>query len=126
MPFRASVRASYDAALSIPGHAGGSGRTHGHGYQVEAILESEGTDSSGFVADFERIQAELDRVAGELDHRLLNELEPFRERAPSAEHQARYFYERLVTWVEESLAPGVRLARVRVIQRPDAWAEYEP
>lgn len=120
------MRASYDAALSIPGHPGDSARTHGHGYQVEVVLEAEETDASGFVADFERVQAELDRLAGELDHRRLNDLEPFRERVPSAEHQARYFYERLRSWVEESLRDGVRLARVRVMQRPEAWAEYEP
>ena len=65
MVYRAAVTASYDSALFIPGDEGAAGRTHGHGYTVEAVLEADGLDGSGFVADFERAQPLLDEVAAE-------------------------------------------------------------
>jgi 6-pyruvoyltetrahydropterin/6-carboxytetrahydropterin synthase len=124
--YRCSVRASYDAALYIPGDKGPSGRTHGHGYTVEAVLESDSLDPAGFVVDFERIQPHLAGLAEQLDHRLLNELEMFQGATPSAERQAEFFYQRLGAIVEREFGSSVRVAKVKVIQLPDAWAEYEP
>ena len=126
MVFRAAVRASYDAALFMPGAGTPSSRTHGHGYTVEAVLESDTTDDHGFVADFETVEPLLAGIAAELDHRLLNELEAFRDTVPSAERQAEYFFRRLGQAIERELGGRVRLVRIRVIQEPDAWAEYEP
>ncbi len=125
MAYRVAVRAGYDSALYIPGDPGAAGRTHGHGYTVEAVLEAEALDGTGFVVDFERLQPQLDAIAQELDHRLLNELEPFRGTAPTAEHQARYFFQRLSEEVRAEFGPRVRVAKIRVVQEPDAWAEYE-
>ncbi len=127
MVYRAAVRATYDAALFIPGADGPSGRKHGHRYTVEAVLESNRTDEFGFVADFDNVQARLAAIAAELDHQLLNELDAFQDDTPSAERQAEYFYRRLSSAIEEVSTNGsVRLVRIRVTQEPEAWAEYEP
>ena len=126
MVYRCSIRASYDAALYIPGDEGPAGRTHGHGYSVEAVLESASLDAAGFVVDFEKIQPHLAELADQLDHRLLNELELFEGATPSAERQAEFFYQRLSAIVEREFGSTVRVAKVKVIQLPDAWAEYEP
>jgi 6-pyruvoyltetrahydropterin/6-carboxytetrahydropterin synthase len=124
--YRVAVRASYDSALFIPADEGPSGRTHGHRYTVEAVLEAQDVDELGFVADFDRVQPRLAAIARELDHRLLNELEPFRDGAPSAERQAEYFYRRLSGAIEEECGSRVRLLKIKVTQEPEAWAEYEP
>jgi 6-pyruvoyltetrahydropterin/6-carboxytetrahydropterin synthase len=126
MVYRLAVRASYDAALFIPGAEGPSGRTHGHRYTVEAVLEAQKLDELGFVADFDAVQPRLAAIARELDHHLLNDLEPFHEGAPSAERQAEFFYRRLSPEIEDAYGPAVRLAKIRVVQEPDAWVEYEP
>ena len=91
MVFRATVRSSYDVALFIPGDPGPCGRTHGHRYTVEAVLESDRLDEVGFVADFDSVQPLLASISDQLDHRLLNDLEIFRDRTPSAEAQAEFF-----------------------------------
>ncbi len=126
MVFRAAVRATYDVALFFPGDDGPSGRTHGHRYTVEAVLESQAVGASGIVADFERVQPLLAAVANELDHRVLNELESFRGVVPSAERQAEFFFRRLSDDVDREFGGRVRLAKIKVIQEPDAWVEYEP
>jgi len=126
MGYRGAVRASYDAALFIPGVEGPAGRTHGHRYTVEAVLEARELNQDGFVADFDQVQPLLAALVAQLDHRLLNELEPFRAGAPSAERQAEYFYRRLSEEIEREWGPRVRVVRIRVIQEPEAWVEYEP
>lgn len=125
MVFRCSVRARYDAALRISGVGEGSSRTHGHGYTVEAVIEAKELDANGFVVDFEIVEPELKRITAELDHRLLNELEPFAGSTPSAEHQARYLFSRLSAVLAARFGDRVRLDRIRVIQEPDAWVEYQ-
>ncbi len=89
-------------------------------------MESDSLDPAGFVVDFERIQPHLAGLAEQLDHRLLNELEMFQGATPSAERQAEFFYQRLGAIVEREFGSSVRVAKVKVIQLPDAWAEYEP
>ena len=126
MGYRGAVRASYDAALFIPGVEGPAGRTHGHRYTVEAVLEARELNQDGFVADFDQVQPLLAALVAQLDHRLLNELEPFRDGVPSAERQAEYFYRRLSEEIEREWGPRVRVVRIRVIQEPEAWVEYEP
>ncbi len=126
MVFRAAVRARYDAALFFPNDEGPAGRIHGHGYTVEAVLESEGLGGSGFVADFDKVQPLLAGVASDLDHRLLNGLEPFVGVVPSAERQAEYIYRRLSREVEREYGKSVHVVKIRVVQEPGAWAEYEP
>ncbi len=97
---------------------------HGHSYVVEAVLEAEELDTFGFVVDFEAVQPSLAAIAAELDHRVLNELEAFEGVVPSAERQAEYFYHRLRGALEEQDVRA-RLVKIRVIQEPGAWAEYE-
>lgn len=93
---------------------------------MEAVLEADDLDESGFVVDFEVVQPELKKIAAELDHRLLNDLEPFSAGSPSAEHQALHFYARLAEALARRFEGRVRLARIRITQEPDAWVEYEP
>ncbi len=72
------------------------------------------------------MQPRLAGIARGLDHSLLNELPPFRDRVPSAEHQAEYIYRRLYSEIHSEYGTRVRLVKVRVIQEPGAWVEYEP
>ena len=51
-------------------------------------------DKSGLGIDFKILKAETNALLKNLDHKYLNELEPFRTVSPSSENIARYlFYE---------------------------------
>ena len=108
--FEITKSATFDAAHYFaegPEHRPYS-NLHGHSFRVEATVRGPTQEPVGWVADLADVDAALKRVAGELDHRLLNE-RPGLER-PTLEHLCLYFAERL-----KGEFPG--LSRI-VVSRP--------
>lgn len=66
----------FDAAHYMPhmreGHA--YRQVHGHSFRVQVTLRGHPGPETGWVMDFAALDAILDEVRGELDHRLLNEI----------------------------------------------------
>jgi len=57
-----------------------------------------------------------------LDHRNINELDPFVELQPSAENLARYILERVATKVDDE---RVQIYKVRCFETPTSVATYQ-
>jgi 6-pyruvoyltetrahydropterin/6-carboxytetrahydropterin synthase len=108
--FKARVLATFSAAHSLRGYRGDCERLHGHNYRVEAVVASESLDGTGMVMDFSELKGLLGGILEGLDHRLLNELAPFRDSNPSAENIARHIFGAMTG----ALAPGVSLVEVTV------------
>ena len=89
-------------------------RLHGHNYEVEVQLTSEGLDARGFVVDYGDLAAVKVWLGETFDHRHLNDV---LER-PTAELIARAVYDQF----HEQLP----LVAVRVSETPKTWAEYRP
>lgn len=95
---------------------------HGHNYVVEVTVAGEPDPRTGFVIDL----GLLDRILEEeirrpLDHRHLNHDVPefgSGGLVPSTENIARYIWKRL-----EPRIVGARLARVRLREDVDLWAD---
>lgn len=115
-----TVRSSFSAAHRLPEYEGNCERLHGHNWQVEMTVESEGLDSRGMALDFREMKAALAEILSRMDHKYLNEVPPFDRRNPSSENIARYIFEE----VEGKVPPPVRLSRVIVWESEDACAEY--
>lgn len=66
----------FDAAHYMPhmqeGHA--YRQVHGHSFRVQVTLRGNPSPGTGWVMDFAVLDALLEEVRGELDHRLLNEI----------------------------------------------------
>ena len=120
--FVVSVQAHYDSAHYLRHYKGKCERLHGHRYVVELALASEDVDRAGIAFDFVDVKRELRALADRLDHQNLNELEPFTELEPSAENQARYFYDELKRRLPEAMRDAVLY--VRVWETPTQWAQY--
>lgn len=92
--FEITKAATFDAAHHLPnGPQAPYTRLHGHSFRVEATLRGAAQPPVGWVADLGELDAALRRVAGELDHGLLNE-KPGLE-SPTLERLCLYFAERL-------------------------------
>jgi 6-pyruvoyltetrahydropterin/6-carboxytetrahydropterin synthase len=96
-------------------------RLHGHNWKVEVFLRSNQLDSVGLVRDFGEIKDATQQVLSEMDHRFLNELDPFREKNPSSEWIAAYLYERLSGQLN---AGPIRVSKVSVWESDTSCASY--
>jgi 6-pyruvoyltetrahydropterin/6-carboxytetrahydropterin synthase len=117
-----SVQAHYDSAHFLRNYHGKCERLHGHRYVVELALQTDVLDVAGIAFDFVIVKKELRNLANQLDHHNLNDLEPFLEVEPSAENQARWFYDELKTRFPAALADA--MLYVRVWETPTQWAQY--
>jgi len=94
---------------------------HGHNFKVEATVASEELNTDGIVLDFRVLKQWVNTILEELDHTFLNDLAPFRDITPTAEHIARFIYDRL----EKNAAPlGLAVSRVAVWESEGSKATY--
>ncbi|MBQ3393218.1 MAG: 6-carboxytetrahydropterin synthase QueD [Lachnospiraceae bacterium] len=133
------TEASFDAAHFLQGYEGKCRNLHGHRWRVVAEIKgetlSEAAQTRGMVVDFGDLKAVVKEMCDELDHCLIYEkgslrdatLAAFREEnfrvaevpfRPTAEHFARYFFEKV-------RAAGLRPHRVEVYETPSNCAAYE-
>ncbi len=117
-----NVEAHYDSAHFLRHYQGKCERLHGHHYVVHVALASETLNESGIAFDFVEIKRHLRAMADELDHQNLNDLPPFLEIEPSAENQAKYFYDELKRRLPADMAQAIVYARVW--ETPTQWAQY--
>lgn len=117
-----SVQAHYDSAHFLRNYKGKCERLHGHRYVVEAALTSEVLNQAGLAYDFVDVKRHLRALAERLDHENINDLPPFTEIEPSAENQARYFFDELREQMPGDMKDA--LLYVRVWETPTQWAQY--
>ena len=84
------VEADFAAAHCLEGYEGNCSRVHGHNWRVSVYLKCRELDSVGIGLDFRQIRKDLQDLLDGLDHKHLNDLEPFRAINPTSENIARY------------------------------------
>ena len=117
-----SVQAHYDSAHFLRKYKGKCERLHGHRYVVEAALMAEELNDGGLAYDFVDVKKHLRELADWLDHENINELPPFTEIEPSAENQARFFYDELKDRMPDDMKDA--LLYIKVWETPTQWAQY--
>ena len=95
---------------------------HGHNWKIEVCVSSETVDEAGVVIDFRALKKHVNAVVGTLDHKFLNELEPFKDQNPSSENIARYVAERLALQLKDP----IKVSRVTAWESERACATYYP
>jgi len=115
------VLADFASAHTLRGYPGACSRLHGHNWKIEAEVEANTLDEIGMAIDFKDIKREVRAIAEELDHQYLNDLEPFREINPTAEHIARYFFEELALRLNNG---RVRVSALTIWETDRACVRY--
>lgn len=116
------VEAHYDSAHFLRTYKGKCEKLHGHRYVVEAALMAEELNENGLAYDFVDVKKHLRALADWLDHENINELPPFTEIEPSAENQARFFFDELKQRMPETMKDA--LLYIKVWETPTQWAMY--
>jgi len=86
------VITEFASAHTLRDYPGACSRMHGHNWKVELEAIASKLDDVGMGVDFKQMKHIAREVGDRLDHRYLNELEPFTEINPTAENIAAYLY----------------------------------
>jgi 6-pyruvoyltetrahydropterin/6-carboxytetrahydropterin synthase len=68
-------------------------RMHGHSFRVEVAVEGDVPPEQGYLIDYGDIQAAIDVVFSQLDHRCLNDIDGLEN--PTSEMVAAWIWQRL-------------------------------
>jgi 6-pyruvoyltetrahydropterin/6-carboxytetrahydropterin synthase len=121
--FEVMIERNFSSAHQLRGYKGKCENLHGHNYKIEIYARGEELDNIGLLVDFGELKGAADEVVQYLDHRNINELEPFDEEVnPSAENLARYILERVSAQVGDD---RVQVYKVRCFETPTSVATYQ-
>lgn len=115
------VLTEFASAHTLRGYPGACARMHGHNWKVEVEVKARALDEVGMGVDFKVIKTAARDIGDRLDHRYLNELEPFTEVNPTAENIAAYFYRELVKALNNE---RIRVSSVTLWETDRACVRY--
>jgi 6-pyruvoyltetrahydropterin/6-carboxytetrahydropterin synthase len=95
---------------------------HGHNWKVEVEVQANELDSAGMGVDFKVIKRHTRAITDGLDHRYLNEIEPFDKINPTAENIAAYIFEQVSDTLNTST---VKVIAVTLWETDRACVRYQ-
>lgn len=120
--FRLKIGSQFSSSHQLRNYGGKCESMHGHNFHVEAEVEGEHLDpQTHILVDFKELKAVLNEIVDGLDHRHLNELEPFAVDNPSSENLARYIYAELQKGLSDR---PVWVHQVTVAEKEGSQASY--
>jgi 6-pyruvoyltetrahydropterin/6-carboxytetrahydropterin synthase len=119
--FTLFVRETFAAAHKLDLYEGKCEELHGHNFRVEALFRGDKVGREGMLLDFTVLKAYLREIVSDLDHKYINDIPFFKERASSSEYLALYIHDRLKDMVKKD---GVTVSEVRVWESDNAYAAY--
>ncbi len=119
--YELKIISNFAAAHQLRGFQGGCENLHGHNWKVEVFVRGEKLEENGLLLDFKIIKQKTEAVLDTLDHKFLNELEPFSSMNPSSENIACYLFEILSREVNSD---NVNVSKVTVWESDTACATY--
>ncbi len=115
------VLTSFASAHSLRDYPGDCRRLHGHNWKVEVEVIASELDNLGMGMDFKEIKRVAREVAGNLDHRYLNEIPPFDKINPTAENMASHIYSEIARQINNE---RVRVLAVTLWETDNACVRY--
>ncbi|MEZ4599179.1 MAG: 6-carboxytetrahydropterin synthase QueD [Syntrophotaleaceae bacterium] len=116
-----TVHSHFAAAHNLINYQGDCENLHGHNWKVEVTVSARELNTAGLGIDFKILKKETNRILDELDHKYLNELDPFRDQSPSSENIARFLFEQLGASLDSQ---NVAVKKVTVWESEYACASY--
>ncbi len=120
--YELKILSQFAAAHQLRDFGGKCEHMHGHNWKVEVFVRGATLEDNGLLIDFHEVKAATNRVLEKLDHKLLNEVEPFDRINPSSENIARHIFESVA---KELDSDAVSISRVTAWESDTACASYE-
>ena len=122
--YEITVEDTFAAGHYLRNYKGKCENPHGHNYKVRVTLTGGELDKAGLLVDFKDLKDVMKQVIDRLDHRMINDLEPFTELNPSAENLAKYFYDEANRKLGLVTQGRVRVKNVTVFETDTTTATY--
>jgi 6-pyruvoyltetrahydropterin/6-carboxytetrahydropterin synthase len=122
--YEVTVEADFSSGHYLRNYKGKCENPHGHNYKIRVTLAGVALDEAGLLLDFKLLKQVLRPVIERIDHRMLNELEPFIVLNPSAENLAKYFYDQTNKQLAEMTAGRVRVKDATIWETDTTTATY--
>lgn len=119
--YRLKISSNFASAHNLIHYQGDCENLHGHNWKVDVSVTAKELDKAGLGIDFKTLKAETKTLLKTLDHKYLNELEPFRNLSPSSENIARYIYQELSRKLNND---NIKVESVNVWESDFACASY--
>ena len=124
--YQVGIKNKFRARHFLVGDFAEETHPHEHEYVVEWICVTNVLDENGFAVDIAVMEEELQNQIGEIEGKLLNDLEFFKDRQVSVENMAHYIHTALVKKLSRrsfSLESIVEF-QVKIWESETAWAAY--
>ncbi|MDY0360271.1 MAG: 6-carboxytetrahydropterin synthase QueD [Desulforegulaceae bacterium] len=121
--YELKVTGSFAAAHRLSNVTEKCENLHGHNWRTELYIKSDKLNEFGVVIDFGIIKNYLREILGYLDHKYLNELEPFKNINASSEVLAKFISDEIEKRIENK---DISVSRVTVWESDNAAATYYP
>ncbi len=116
--YKIRVTEFFSGAHFLKNYKGKCENLHGHNWKVIAEVSSEKLNSEGMVIDFLELKRILKEILAKFDHRLLNELEEFKDLNPTSENICYVIYKKLKERLKDFKI------RITVFETPFSSASY--
>ena len=122
--YEVTVEDSFAAGHYLRNYKGKCENPHGHNYRVRVTLRGAELDKAGLLLDFKDLKEVMKHVIDRLDHKMLNDIEPFTSLNPSAENLARYFYDQANARLRSLTNGRVMVGDVTIWETDTTTARY--
>jgi 6-pyruvoyltetrahydropterin/6-carboxytetrahydropterin synthase len=115
------ILTDFASAHTLRDYPGDCSRMHGHNWKVEVEVRASELNEVGMAIDFKDIKQAARTLAKQLDHKYLNEIEPFDTINPTAENIAAWFFRELSRMLDSD---RVKIGAVTIWETDRASACY--
>ena len=118
--YRINITDHFSSAHQLRGYKGKCEELHGHNWKVQVEVEGEKLNETGLLMDFKDLKQITHTILDRLDHRFLNDIDPFKNNNPTSEFISEYLFLEF----NKSLPSSVTLVSVSVWESENAYAVY--
>jgi 6-pyruvoyltetrahydropterin/6-carboxytetrahydropterin synthase len=122
--YEVTVEDSFAAGHYLRNYHGKCENPHGHNYKLRVTLAGEQLDKAGLLIDFKDLREVMRQIIERLDHRMINDLEPFTVLNPSAENLAKYFFDEANSRLHSTTNGRVGVKMVTIFETDTTTATY--
>ena len=120
-----TVEDSFSSAHQLRGYQGKCENIHGHNWRVVLSVRGSNLNDIGLLIDFKDLKNILKSILAGLDHKNINEIEPFTKINPSSENLARYINNEVAGKLTDN-HDGIIVESVTVWESQTSRCTYRP